>query len=465
MSILVIREVYRLLSKTNNILKLSAIMLALLPMASFAAGFQINETSPRLEGEAMAGSGTDAGDITAIFNNPAILATIPDREAYIGGSYVDPRISMKNASAQHTVFIPNSTTQPVTLPVTGQDSQGSVAPAAFVPNMFISSGTHNSTSIGLAITAPWGLTTQYDDNSVVRYMAQTSQLETVNFSPMISYQLNDKWSLGAGLQVQYAKAKFSNWDGVPAQGQTPPAATNLSGDGWGTGYNLGVLYSPNQNLHLGLSYRSEIDYTLSGYGTEYIIPGGVYPNPPSLPAFPFNGYGNATASLNTPAVLNFSVSAKVAPKWVIDGTEQITFWHSLNGLNIHLSNAYVNNVYIPLNWHDTSLTSVGVQYLYNARWTYRTGVAYDQTPTNNGDRDARIPDANRYWAAMGTTYHVSDRVNVDAAYEHIFMQAQHINLSQTQGTISPDQPYEINTVQADYIGSADVFALGLSVKF
>lgn len=450
------------------------VALALIPMLTMAAGFQINENSPRLQGQAMAGSGSDAGDVTAIFNNPAILGSLNTDNIYVGGSYISPNVSMHNAKATHSFSDGIDPATPAGLEsVTGKDDQSSVAAGAFVPVLYADKVLGHGLVAGFSVTAPWGMSTNYDNNSVVRFMALETSLKTVNMSPMLAWKVNDDLSVAAGFQAQYADAEFSNYDGIQANSPIAPWVPNMvtdhptdvAGNGWAYGYTLGVLFKPAKNTHIGISYRSELDYDLKGTANQYTVKGEIPPALPPSTDTPYNSSTPATASFVTPAVLNLSITQKINSKWVVSSTEQVTFWHSLQSIKIKMPKAYATETDMDLNWQDSWMVSLGAEYLASKQLTLRSGVAYDQTPTNDTDRDVRIPDSNRTWLTFGGTYQINHRFTVDAAYEHIFMQDQKIDATQNVGVHKDVDPLEINNVQADFSGSASIFALGINYKF
>ena len=49
----------------------------------------------------------------------------------------------------------------------------------------------------------------------------------------------------------------------------------------------------------------------------------------------------------------------------------------------------------------------------------RTGLTFDQSPTNNTDRSPRIPTGDRTIFSVGMGYAVTDNVNVDVAYSYL----------------------------------------------
>ena len=452
---------------------LLAATLGLTPIITLAAGFQINENSPQLQGQATAGSASDRDEVSAIFDNPALLATLTSNQFYLGTSFIAPHINVKNAVASHDAVGPGIPFTPtpspaVYTPVSGATGQLNVANSAYVPNLYSAYRLNPQWVAGLAITAPWGLETVYDGDSVLRYMSQDTYLRAINIAPELAFSLNPHWQFGFGVQLQQVSARFSNYDGDAAIG-VADQATTLKGSNWGYGYTLGALFSPDDKTDIGLSYRSQINYTLKGTGEQYTTSGPILPNPPLFPGEGlYNSSTSVAAAMNTPAVANFSISRKLTQQWSVYNTEQMTFWNSLSQISVDMPSAYVKQTTIKLNWKNSMLWALGTQYAYNPQWQFRTGVAFDQTPTNNQDRDARIPDTNRVWGTVGATYQVNKRLRIDGAYEHIFMSPQSINTTQvvSQQQWSPvKQAGEYNIVQADYTGSADVFALGLNWLF
>jgi len=51
---------------------------------------------------------------------------------------------------------------------------------------------------GLALSAPFGLKTQYESDWVGRYQAIKSDIETININPNVAYRISDWLSVGAG---------------------------------------------------------------------------------------------------------------------------------------------------------------------------------------------------------------------------------------------------------------------------
>ena len=82
-------------------------------------------------------------------------------------------------------------------------------------------------------------------------------------------------------------------------------------------------------------------------------------------------------------------------------------------------------------WHDTFRYSLGAVYK-PAPWTFRAGVAYDESPVPDAAlRTPRLPDNDRTWIAGGAGYQVSGSLSVEIGYAHLFVGETEINKSAT----------------------------------
>lgn len=460
-----------------SVVALLATPILFVTQTSHAAGFQINETSPALQGAAMAGAAAAENDVSAMLVNPATLATLQQNQFYIGASVILPMIKMSEGSATHDAFVPGSI-PPIPNPtaIAGSTSQRNIANSAIIPSSYFGWRINDRVVVGMGLSAPWGLSTHYDLDSVLRYAAIESSVKTINFNPALAFKFNDQWSFGAGLQAQYAQAKFSNFNGgyinpndpdlgflAPTINSTYP--TNLSGDGWGYGYNLGIFFTPRVGTHLGLGYRSEVKEKLSGSGQQYVRQGDIVPIIGNGYLFPYNSNTSVSTEVRTPAVLHFGITQDIND-WTLKASAQLNFWNCFNQLDINMPDAYATNSTVTTDWHNAWLYSLGADYHPSPKWTLRAGVAYDQTPTRNQFRDPRIPDADRIWATTGFSYKMTKQLAIDAAYEHIFIKNQSVNVTQSSGTNNlVSYPLETNTSAANYKGYVDILALAVRYSF
>jgi long-chain fatty acid transport protein len=456
----------------RSFLKISAFTLLISQAffsSAFAAGFQLNEISPSLQGDATAGSAAADNDVSSMFTNPATLSTLIQNQAYLGGSEIMPHLKMNNATAIHTVNIPGPIPTAISAPVAGETSQSSVAKSAFAPDGYFGWRINDRMVVGIAVVAPFGLTTSYDNGSVLRFIADNSTVETININPSFSWALTDQVAIGIGFQAQYIQASFSNFDG-PYTGIAPidtliasTHATYVNGSGWGYGYTLGALWKPDELTRLGVGFRSQISEQIGGNGRQFTSPGGVTPAPSQ--AFLFNAGTSDSAAIKTPGVVTLSAARDIR-NWTVKASVQYNLWNCFNQLSINMPQAFAINSTITTKWNNSWFGALGADYHINPKWTVRAGVAYDETPTRDAYRDPRIPDSDRVWLTGGATYKVNKHFGVDGVYEHIFFANQSVNVTQGVGSsVNSTLPLEVNTVTANYRGSVDIVGLAARYSF
>jgi long-chain fatty acid transport protein len=413
------------------------------PLAAFIAlgayasgahpsGFQLVEQNASGLGNAYAGQGASAHDASTIFWNPAGMTRLS------GGNFVAAANAIRPSSEFGNTFSTPALFQP-SLGGNGGDA----GDWAFVPNAYLSWQLTPKWFIGVGLNVPFGLKTEYDPTWAGRFYAVESKLETVNVNPSVAYKVNEQVSLGAGVSWQRADATLSNsvnYTGAAVSatcptlapacvagvlGAVPPGTEGLAkveGDDSAWGWNAGALFTIGQNTRIGVTYRSAIDYTISGtvaFGNR----------PAALAGSPLVANGPVTADLKLPATASWSLFHPFDPKWDILADITWTEWSSLDTLNIIRSGTGALLSSLVLNWRDTWRVGIGANYHYNNEWTFRFGTAYDQTPTRDEFRTPRIPDQDRTWLAIGGQYRMSKQAALDFGYAHLFVRDAAINLT------------------------------------
>jgi long-chain fatty acid transport protein len=395
-----------------------------------ASGFALVEQSVKQVGSAISGGAASAEDASTIFFNPAGMTRLGGKQAVAGGHIITPSTKFSGSATTNALVGGAS--------ISGGDG-GEAGSTAFVPSLYYSHELNEKTWVGLGIGAPFGLSTEYDSDWVGRYHAIKSEVTTVNFNPSAAYKVNDQFSLGAGLNIMRATAELSNavdysmaclGSPLAAAGacttlglNTPGTSTTdgsivVEGEGWGYGFNLGVLYELTEQTRIGAAYRSKVKQELDGTA-NFTTPDGITV-PAALNAVLADS--DATAEVELPASLSLSMTTQVAPKLELMADITWTQWSSFDELRIEFDNSLKEDSVQPEDWEDTYKFSVGLNYRQNQAWTWRCGLAYDQTPVPDAEsRTPRIPGNDRKWIAAGFTYAASPAITIDFALAHLFV--------------------------------------------
>ncbi len=393
-----------------------------------ASGFALVEQSVKQVGSAISGGAAAAEDASTIFFNPAGMTRLKGNQLVIGGHLISPSSKFSGSSSTNPLMGGAS--------ISGGDG-GDAGSTALVPSLYYSHEVNEQLRVGVGIGAPFGLSTDYDSDWVGRYHAIKSEVTTININPSLAYKVNDRLSLGAGLNFMRASAELSNAvdysaaclgsplaAGCGALGLGTPGTAStdgkfsVEGDDWGYGFNLGLLYELNQQTRFGVAYRSKVKQELEGKA-DFTGPAGI-PLHPALAAVLADT--DATAAVDLPASLSLSVTTAIAPKWDLMADLTWTQWSSFDELRIEFDNPLKEDSVQPEDWDNTFKLSLGFNYRHNQTWTWRGGIAYDQTPVPDAERRTpRIPGNDRKWIAAGFSYLASPDVSLDVAFAHLFV--------------------------------------------
>ena len=410
-----------------TILKFSAIaaILLLLPLQAVAGGFLLFEQGVKGLGNAFAGGAAVAEDPSTIFFNPAGLTRLPGSQFALAGYYIAPKAKFDDQGSTVSPALPvvGGT------PLSGGDG-GDAGESAVIGNFYYAQEITPKLHAGLGISVPFGLATKYNRSWVGRYHAVKSELITIDINPNVAYRVNKWLSLGGGFSAQYVDAELTNavdFGTIGIRSGTLPQSLDgfaqLKADDWGWRWNVGILLEPTDTLRFGLSYRSDIDYTLEG-NANFNTPAGA-----ELIAL---GAGlvdtDAEADVTLPGHASLSAYWRLHDKFAIMGDIFWTNWSELNELFIELDTG--TNIVTTLDWDDTFRYAFGASFYPNEDWTVRAGIAYDETPIPNRRlRTPRIPGNNRLWTTIGLSYTVSKNFGFDLAYAHLFVDDPKINKS------------------------------------
>ena len=395
-------------------LKIAAAAAAALVSTSsaFAAGFMLTEQSAGALGRAYAGVGVDGTDLSGVYYNPATMTLHPGTQIQAGFVAVGLDLAFEGND--------------------GTSENGQYNTQA-IPHGYISHQINDSMWIGLAMTVPFGMGTEYDDNWKYANRGISAEVLTFDFNPNVAWKVSEKLSIGAGMSIQYAAADLKKRKDIP--GDAMDMGGNISVDGevdadsWAWGFNVGLMWSPLENLRFGLSYRSKINHHADGdlEVTNAKLGGqSVAMVDTMLSQLGVLGTHDASASLSTPAWAMATAAWDVNELLSLYATFRWTDWSSFKELNIDGGSVSVPtmNGVIPLGlgdsitneWQDTYLFSVGADFRFTNWWTCRAGIGYETSPIDNPSyRTAIIPDADRWWFAIGSSFQATDNMQIDVA--------------------------------------------------
>ena len=410
----------------NTTFKLAAVAVAAasaLAGQAYAAGFMLTEQSVAGLGRSYAGIGVDGTDISGVYYNPATMTL--HKGTILQAGFIGIGLNLDYAGNDGT---------------TENGREKSQA----IPHGYLLHQINDSTWVGLAMTVPFGMGTEFGDDWSQADHGISAQILTFDFNPNVAWKASEKLSFGAGVSVQYASADLTKKTRLrdTATGQAlgellgeSSVRSEIDADSIAWGWNVGMMWSPLENLRFGLSYRSKVKHDADGDLTideASLDRNSTIANlPPELGGIKgdtelagmlgqIGSYGQlpGAAVVSAPAWAMATVAWDVNNLLSLYGTFRWTDWSSFDKLDIKSNGATMTT--IQNNWRDTYLTSLGADLRVTDRWTLRGGVAYETSPIATKEyRTAIIPDADRWWFSVGSSYKISENMIADVGFAHL----------------------------------------------
>ncbi len=443
--------------------------------AAHSGGFSLyTEGTGSAIGNYAAGIAAEAADASTGWYNPAGLALIHNTQVVGGGVGVFPSSQLTGTSTFTTTGLPNFVQS-----FNGLDG----AQSALVPSFHYALPLGENATFGFSTVSPFGLATDWETDSAVRYQATFTELVTINLSPEIGARITDHFAVGGGVDFQYARVKFNRILGAPTLYApfNPAAVDSLSynnGNSIGVGFHTGVMSMFNDNhTRVGLNYQSKMRHKFHGQSRltgKFASPGIVLGLQNSVlvanPDAVFKNNELSSNAVDLPDIVTLSGYHDLNETIALLGSVVYTGWSSFKDVQLNnvaapainpnttVSLVKVNST-SPQNYSDVWRFALGANYRVNPLLMLRVGGGYDATPTNNIDRDVRLPDSNRWALSVGAHYQARPSIGIDVGYTHLFADDPEINRFDR---VSSTSTYAVNATgraYADLVGAQVVWTI------
>ena len=297
-----------------------------------------------------------------------------------------------------------------------------------IPSLyFVSALNSENLRFGLGLTAPYGLSSDWAQDSFASRVSAESELGYYNLAPTLAYKVNDYLSIGGGIDYFYSKI-------IKHKRLSAALSSNgnfqLKGNDEGWGYNIGVLLQPSPKHSIGLSYRSEIDFSYTGKLSLDNIDQGLYP-------VIFGGASYSTdvkTELTLPRSLALGYAYRPNDKWTFEIDFEWTDWASVEQDRVEFLTETDATRLAVLNsgnpaakdWNDVGAIGLGVEYKVTDNMALRTGYIFENSPVPSANFDTALPDADRHALTLGFGYDLRDNIKLDFSYMALFFRERDV---------------------------------------
>lgn len=338
-----------------NLLKKSLIASAVLASTSaYSAGVYLHEIGNNDLGLAAAGKAARAQDASVLAANPAGLSNV-EGQSFTGGMmmlYGDTEYQMDNGA-----------------------SAGNIV--GFVPlgSAFYSQQMNDRLTLGIGVYGNYGMGLEYEN-----FPLKTAVTQALTIQPTASYKINDQWTVGAGLGIQY--------------GMFEVVAGGAQIDDTDIAYNakLGVLFSPNADTRFGLGYSSETELKF-----DVVV------------------LGQSVDPAVMPQTLTFSAFHQLNNKLAVMGNLGWEDWSE-----------YETFTKTPT--QDTYHIAVGSRYQVNKKLIWNAGLAFDSSLyENQSSGDFTLPTGDAWRIGTGMEYDLGEGTSIGLAFEVVLLDSSRVD--------------------------------------
>jgi long-chain fatty acid transport protein len=229
-----------------------------------------------------------------------------------------------------------------------------------------------------------------------------SMLGVFALSPAIAFKLNEQFSFGVTLNLDYGMLKLK----MPALGQYKE---NLNGIAFGA--TFGLLFKPNDAFSFGVSFKTPMKATLSG---DAEMSGA------SLYGLPTKD--DAERKVTWPMWFGAGLCIRPAEKLTITVDAQYTNWKKLKNIPITYTNvgwkqAFEAGSDMILNWKNAVQWRFGLEYWVSKCFALRGGFYTDPIVSPIDTHNILLPELGYNWITFGFGYKAGN-ISLDFAVEY-----------------------------------------------
>ena len=364
----------------------------------YAAGFSIFEQGTKAMG--MGGAFTaQADDPSALFYNAGGLAFVEKQEFSVGDTYIHgSKAEMKGLNPY---------------PGVGYRAEQKKL-SEFPPHAYWVRPLSQTWKVGLGITTPFGLTTEWENPTTFagRFLSTKAALRAFDFNPTLGWQVTPEFGIGFGGILRYSDVELVRYAGANnpfTQSFVNVGKLDLKADfSTGYGWNVGILHKYNNSFSWGLSYRSKITVDYKGDATLNSISTGFPQFDVALAVqLLFNKKLPVKIAIDFPDEASLGLAFAITPDLLVETDANWTGWSNFREVSIDFTGGATNSLpdtTIEQKWKDVYNYRLGVRWTTGPSSQWRFGYVYDQTPQPEESVNPLLPDSNRNGFSVGYGY-------------------------------------------------------------
>ena len=362
-------------------------------------------------------------DPSAVWYNPAALIRLEGNQLYLGTSVIHTGGDFTPRGSDIRIDANRVTSFPV--------------------NLYFSRKTSEDAVFGFGIYNPFGLTTEWPEDSQASFINTRTRLRVFYITPSIGYKITPNISIGGGVDFVVADLNLQrNVSLVPASPFV--ISQDVQVDGSDFGFNLGLLLQPNNHLQVAATNKHKVDLVFDGSVAFENVPAAFRPT-----------FEDGGANITLPFPSQITVGAAASnQRFSIEGNVVWTRWGDLQALRLNFDSNTPPDNNLRRGYRDSWSVRFGAQFNLISRLALRAGYSFDRTPVPDKAVDPILPDASRNGVSAGVGYG-SGPWRFDFAYSTLLFEDRD----------SPLDNFSNVLAAGHYTNTTDQISFGLAYRF
>jgi len=277
---------------------------------------------------------------------------------------------------------------------------------------------------GIGVYAPSGLGAEWEGEdftliSMNKAYEWKSKIGMVTIAPVLAYKVNEQFSIGAALNINYAMFDVKTHAGSEDLG-VDIGQYDESLDGWGYGATLGILFKPMDKLSVGATLRTAS--TISFKGDITISQINILAQIPQSPLFGADIPTTTTVEreVTWPLWIAGGVAFKPVDELTVTADVQWTKWSEIDVMETTYSHplwSFIVDEERPMHWDDATQLRFGAEYKLNSL-AIRGGYYWDPSPAPDRTMNVLLPNYDFNVFTVGLGYNLNG-LQIDFGFEYL----------------------------------------------
>lgn len=247
---------------------------------------------------------------------------------------------------------------------------------------------------GFGVYAPFGLSTEWGAGSPLRTFALKNEQTYLTYNFTGAWRISPGLSIGASLTYNKVDTDLRRALGIFG----PNDLFRFEGDGDALGFNLGLLWQPNERHSFGVSYSHRTSVTLKG--TSSTVP--LIASEPAEARFEF------------PEVLIVGWSWRPTPQWNLEINLDWTNWNRFDTVTVQKGSGATP---LPFHWESGLFYEFGATRYFENGFNVSAGYCFTENSTPDFTYTPAVPDSDRHFYSLGAGYR-GGRFSADLAWQY-----------------------------------------------